>query len=246
MIDSVRVVLPVQEALRSGRLELPEEAARGFVSSPLAWGDHPANYILIVIFTLLALISLRRLLSIFPRLIDSLTRWKACVNIEASLQVKTDRNLLGILYTIPIALMMDKYELLQIDAMELIPEGLHGLVTTGAIFIWLLIRRFIYLVLSARVRKVEMFRTAYYSFFNFWILAGFLTVCTASLAAVLNVGSALAGRIIFYEIMLLYAIALLRKHQILRSFCNPFITFLYLCALEFIPTGALIAGVILL
>lgn len=245
MVDSTRIVLPVSEAFKSGTLEMQEEAARGFERTALAWSDYPVNVVLIVFFTILALFTLKRFLNILPRLLDSLTRWKACLSIDASIQIKSDRNFLGLLYTIPIALMADKFNLLHIDALNIVPEGWRGLSMTVLVFIWLLLRRLMFLFCAARTRKFDLLRTAYQSFFNYWILIGFLIVCTATISLVIGLSSELTGKVILYEIAALYLIAVLRKSQILNSFCNPFVTFLYLCALEFLPTGALIAGVIL-
>lgn len=246
MIDSTRVVLPAAEAFRSGILRMQEEATRGFVGEELSWSDYPVNAILVTIFTLLALLSLRSLLSIFPKLLDSLSRWKACVNIDASIQTKSDRNDLGLVYTIPIALLVDRYDLMPMQVMDFIPESLHGLAFTGLAVVWLLLRHILFALMSTRTRRLETFRTAYLSFFNYWILMGFLMVITGALASVVGIQDATISKVLLYELAVLYAIAFLRKSQILRSYCNPFVTFLYLCGLEILPTGALIAGAILL
>jgi hypothetical protein len=50
----------------------------------------------------------------------------------------------------------------------------------------------------------------------------------------------------FYILAAFYAIFIVRKHQFLLSGCNPFATFLYLCTLEILPTGILIATDIIL
>lgn len=246
IIDSTRTVLPLEEAFSSDTLHLSEKAVRVLSEPTLSWSDYPANYILLMVFTFIAIITLRRMLNILPQLLNSLTRWKVCLNIDASLQEKSDRNMLGLLYTISIALMLDRYAILEIGAMDAIPPAYHGLAVTALIFLVLLFRQLIFLLLSTRVKKLELFRTAHSSFFNYWILTGLLTVFTASLATVFKIDPELTRQIIRWEIIALYALAVLCKSQILRSFCKPFRTFLYLCALELVPTGALIAGVILL
>jgi hypothetical protein len=49
-------------------------------------------------------------------------------------------------------------------------------------------------------------------------------------------------RCLYIALAIVYAVFLWIKGEILNSFCNPLTTFLYLCALEILPTGLLIAA----
>ena len=71
IIDSTRTVLPLEEAFTSDTLHLSEKAARVLSEPALSWSDYPANYILLTVFTFIAIISLRRMLNILPRLLNS-------------------------------------------------------------------------------------------------------------------------------------------------------------------------------
>ena len=246
MTDSTSVILPAQQAFTSGTLEMPERLAEGYSAQALAWSDYPVNTALLVVATLLLLVSLRIFLGIAPKLLDSLSRWKACVNIDASVQLTRDRNLLGVIATLPLALVADRYGFLSVGILDIIPEAWSGLVTLGIIIIWLLVRHLCFYFCSLRTHRPETFRTAHKSFFNYWILASLLLTLTAGVISFTNIPDAAGRTILLYELAAMYLIALLRKSQILLSFCGPLTTFLYLCALEFIPTGALIAGCILL
>ena len=95
MIDSTKVILPASQAFRTGTLAMTDTPGTGVPDAVLQWSDYPANTVSIVIFTLLAVFTLKNFLNIAPLLLDSLSRWKACVNIDASVQLKSDRNLLG-------------------------------------------------------------------------------------------------------------------------------------------------------
>ena len=246
MTDSTSVILPAAQAFSSGTLEMPERLDEGYAAQALAWSDYPVNTALLVIATLLLLISLRIFLGIAPKLLDSLSRWKACVNIDASVQLTRDRNLLGVIATLPIALVADRYSFFSADILDVIPDAWSGLVTLGIIIIWLLVRNLCFYFCSLRTQRPETFRTAHKSFFNYWILAALLLTLTAGVISFTSIPDAAGRTILLYELAVMYLIALLRKSQILLSFCGPLTTFLYLCALEFIPTGALIAGCILL
>ena len=50
--------------------------------------------------------------------------------------------------------------------------------------------------------------------------------------------------VLIVEMALSYLILLLRRIQILSPYCNPFSLFLYLCALELLPTGIYIASAV--
>lgn len=246
MTDSTRVLLPAAEAFRSGVLRIQEEAGRGFTGDELSWGDYPVNAVLVTVFVILALMSQRSLMNIFPRLLNSLTRWKVCVAIDASMQTRNDRNILGVVYTLPIALLCDRYDLLHTEIINVIPESWHGLVTTGILALWFLVRKTLMVIFGSRARKPETLRTAHLSFFNYWILAGFLMVITIAVSSAAGLGDGLISKLLLWEGAVLYAVAFVRKAQILRSFCGPFATFLYLCGLEILPTGALVAGTFIL
>ena len=246
MPDSTSVILPAARAFVSGTLEMPETISAAHVDTALAWSDFPVNTILVVIATLLMFLSLRVFLNIAPLLLDSLSRWKACVNIDASVQLKGDRNSLARIVTLPIALIADRYHFLSAGILDKVPEAWSSLVTLGIILVWLLVRYFIFYFCLLRAPRPETFRTAHTSFFNYWTLAGLLLVLTAGVIAFTGIQDEVGRTILLYELAVMYLIAILRKSQILLSYCGPLTTFLYLCALEFIPTGALIAGCILL
>lgn len=246
MTDSTSVILPAAQAFSSGTLEMPERVPERYVDQVLAWSDHPVNTALIVIATLLLLISLRIFISLFPKLLDSLSRWKACINIDASVQLKSDRNTLAVFATLPLALVADRYGFFSAEILDYVPDAWSSLVTLGIVIVWLLLRYVIFYFFSLRAPRPETFRTAHKSFSNYWILASVLLTLSAGIISFTNIPDAAGRNILLYELAVMYLIALLRKSQILLSFCGPLTTFLYLCALEFIPTGALIAGCVLL
>lgn len=246
MTDSTNVILPAAQAFSSGTLEMPERLVEGYSVQALAWSDYPVNTALLVIATLLLLISLRVFLGIAPKLLDSLSRWKACMNIDASVQLTRDRNMLSVIATLPLALVADRYCFFSADVLNVIPDAWSSPVTLGIIIVWLLVRHLFFYLCLLRTQRPETFRTAHKSFFNYWILASLLLTLTAGVISFTNIPDAAGRTILLYELAVMYLIALLRKSQILLSFCGPLTTFLYLCALEFIPTGALIAGCILL
>ena len=246
MTDSTSVILPAADAFKSGALLMPQEFSADVAPSVLQWSDYPLNAILTALFTLLVLMTLKNFLNISHDLLAGISRWKACLNIEGSIQKMEDRNLLGYIYTIPIAMMADRYSFIPASLAGTVPAQWHCLVPLGAILAWLFVKHFNFKVLELKARRAETLRIAHKSFYNYWILAAILMVMTAGAMALLHTPEPAARGVLLYELGGMYLIGLLRESQILGSAYSPIGVFLYLCALELIPTGALVAAAILL
>ena len=60
---------------------------------------------ILALLSLLAVITLlRRLVNIFPSLMASMIRWKENINLQASLKMRTDRDLVSLALFIPFCL----------------------------------------------------------------------------------------------------------------------------------------------
>ena len=69
---------------------------------------------------------------------------------------------------------------------------------------------------------------------------------TGMLLSMFGMDAVIIRKLYWIELALFYGVFLIRKCQILSTFCNPFTTFLYLCALELLPTGLLAASAVFL
>ena len=69
---------------------------------------------------------------------------------------------------------------------------------------------------------------------------------TGMLLSMFGMDAVIIRRLYWVELAFFYGVFLIRKCQILSTFCNPFTTFLYLCALELLPTGLLAASAVFL
>jgi hypothetical protein len=85
-------------------------------------------------------------------------------------------------------------------------------------------------------------RTAY----TYFILLVVLALLTTGILALFGCENAVIQKVLQVEIFTLYFAFLVRRAQILALFCNPLRTFLYLCALEILPSAALIVSAIVL
>ena len=246
MTDSTQVILPAAQAFLSGKLEMPVSIQPGAGSQTPAWADYPADYIAVMVFAILMLISMKTLISLFPLLLDSASRWKGCITIDSSIRLKSDRNILGLIWLLPVVLVADRYSLFTAGILEKVNPQWHVFATAGVIAAWFLLRFLGYSLCSFRVKKPEAFRTAHKCLFNYVILLAAVLSLVTGIISITGLSDQCGRAVVLYCCIAFYLLALLRKAQILRTFCSQFRTFLYLCALEIIPTGALIAGNILL
>ncbi len=214
-------------------------------SQALAWADYPADYILVMVFVILLLASFRTLMGLLPYLLDSVSRWKACISIDASIRLKSDRNLLGLIWLLPLALIADRYSLFSARILDTISPQWHVFATVGIILCWLFLRFLGYALCHVRTKKPETLKTAHKCIYNYIILFAAIMAVIVGIFSVSNPSDTICKQIVLYGAIAFYLLALLRESQTLGTFCSQFRTFLYLCALEIIPTGALIAGNIL-
>lgn len=246
-IDSIcgQNVLPVQDAFISSTLELPTTSQNttrtNFTNSP-----SPIISILMILSIIACITCLRNFIHIFPSLLESLFRWKGCMNIEESLQLSTNRNRVAFALILPFAMIISKYRIYNPEFMQNMKEWEHSLCTLG-IFLLFIILRFI-LSWQFRLRKIklEKYKAVKCAPYNFFILGTTAGLALFGISVFIGANESTIKQVLLYEIAFFYAMLLIRERQILRSFCNPFITILYLCIFEIFPTSALAASAFLL
>ena len=246
MIDSTKVILPASQAFSAGTMEMSRIIPYGQEGAVMGWSDYTANSVAIALSVILFLITFREFVALVPSLLDAFSRWRACLNIDSNLQTRSARNLFGFIFILPITVIADRFSFIPAGRLAAVSAEWHIVAVLGTIVAWLLLRALIYVILSFRVRKRELFQTAHKSFYNFWILAGALNIITGAVCLAAGMDLHTARTVLLSELALLYFVAFIRKAQILGSFCSLLHTFLYLCALEILPTGTLIALSLLL
>lgn len=246
MIDSTRVIFPIDQAFSSGTLEMSQIIPAAYDGPVMRWIDYPANSVMMVILALLCLLTFKDFLSMFPTIASTVVRWKPCINIDKSLQTRSTRNQLAALAFIPMAILTDRFQLIPARLLAEVPAWIHLPAVLGVLVVTLMIRGIVFLICRSKVKKREQFHTAHRAPYNMWILTAVLGILTAGICSVLMVETELARKIILGETAFMFFIALIREAQILRTIYNVFYTFLYLCALEIFPAAVLVAGSLLL
>ncbi len=205
-----------------------------------------------MVFNILALISvlivitlLRRLVNIFPSLVTCMIRWKESVNLEASVKNSYDRNIIAIGMIIPFCLVAAKFRLYNPSFMDNLGEDIRIGITSGVFILYAMTRLLASTMIHTGIGKKKTYETANKAAYTFFIM---LTIILAGIGGVLSFANVSAGIIrsaMLWISVFIYTLYMLRKTQIFASSFSIFTSFLYLCALEIIPTGMLVVSALL-
>jgi hypothetical protein len=201
--------------------------------------------VLAVVFVLAAFLFLPRFLSLAPLLFDSLFRARGSVSLENSVRYSNDRRLLATVCLIPASLLVYQYELWDAAFLHEMSNGWRLVCIIGVFCVFFLFRLAMYALFKPR-RKVDFYRLSRRTAYTYFILLVLIALLTAGVLALFGCDALIIKKVLLLESGFVYAIFFARRAQILALSCNPFRTFLYLCALEILPVGALVVSAILL
>ncbi len=201
--------------------------------------------ILVTLFVVLALLELRNFLHVAPFLWDSVFRARGSVALENNVRVAQERNQLALVLIIPAILFMFRYRLYNAAFLASLSDNLRLAAVLGVFLAYLLLRLLLYLALKPR-RRSDAFRTAHRAGYTFFILLMLPAIAGVTVLFFFQANDFIIRSFLFVITALSYLLFLFRKAQILSLSCNPLTTFLYLCGLELLPTGVLVATAVLL
>ena len=201
--------------------------------------------ILVAVFVVLMILLLRTFLQLLPFIADSLMRARGSNTLDSSVRVSRDRNTVALVMLLPGLLLSFRYRLYD-PSFVAAHHGDERLWLIGACFAgYLLLRLIIYLLLKPR-RRYENYQTAHHASYTFFIILVLLAMFTAGILSVFKVDDGIVRLILYIETAVVYLVFMIRRSQILSLSCNHIQSFLYLCALELIPSAALIVSAVLL
>lgn len=236
---------PVRDAFTSSLLQMATSPAEHLQAGP-PWLEVYIHGSIAVIFTILLLLNIRNYFDILPYAFRAFSRARASFQLEASIPRSRSRDIAALLLVVPFCMVADYYDIY-------IPDMLSGLqswtklsVIVGIVASYWLIRKFFTWQFAPRRSGTEAYQVAAKAGNTFFLLLAFMMGFTVLLLSLFDVNHLIIRKICLALMAFIYAVFLLRKTQILSQFCNPFITILYLCALELLPTGLLVASTILL
>lgn len=240
--DTIR---PVEEAFKAGDLLMglsPSEAA----APVLQWIDFPLNWLMLLACVLSGIFFLNRIIGLLPFIVGGLFRWKEIVNLESNIRLKRDRDAVAVIAVFVIVLAASRFEIYTPSYILLFPPNFKTLAVLGAAILFLLIREIFIIGLAPRSFSMEQYRLANNSIYNFIIFSAIITVFIMSTRFVFNINPLIIKSLLLGQIALSYCLFLIRKTQIMIKVCSHITAFLYLCSLELLPAGLLIASGIVL
>lgn len=229
------------EDVIGGRLLLPTEPSRDLT---MAAGFPLSGTILIGIFVLMGLMVIRNFLSVLPFLSDSVFRARGSAALENSVRASRDRNLVAAVCILPVILMMYRFRLYDPSFVQGMSPDRRLLVVAGVFLGYLLLRYVMYLL--CQPRRGDWFGIARRNAFTFFIILALVVFPTVGILLLVGVKSLTVKTVILVETAVIYFLYLIRKGQFLSGFCSQLQVFLYLCALEILPTAALVVTAMVL
>ena len=202
-----------------------------------------------MLFNILALISviivittLKKVVSIFPSLIACIIRWKESVNLEASVKLKRDRDIIAFTMIIPFCLTAARFRLYDPGFMKGLGDTAYLGAIIGTFAAYIIIRNILDAIFLPPRKRRKGEGIAIRCSYSFFIILTFLLLAAGSILTFANVGEETVRCTMLWISGLTYTLFTIRKTQIFINSGSFFAAFLYLCALEFLPTGLLIAS----
>ena len=180
-----------------------------------------------------------------PSLLFCFDRSRGAETLEHSLGLARVRNLSGIIYGLPFCLVLDRFGVVRPDFWDRIPPAWQAPAMIGLIAAYMLVRDICYLVFRPRRVYGEPYAALRHNVFNYLLLLVPLQLVTVGVISAFRLSPQLAVYILAGEIALAWLFGMTRSAQILRNRCSGLSTFLYLCALEFLPAALLVAVVLI-
>ena len=201
--------------------------------------------ILVLISFFICVLPMRRFVGIFPSLMACIVRWKESVNLDASVQLSRDRDIMAIAMVMPFCLTAGKFDFYSpVWTGQFGADGKLG-ITIGVFIGYILLRKGLEHVLRPKKMNPKTYRTACKSSHTFFIILTLTLMAMGSVMSFIDVAPMEIKNAMLWVSGATYAVFLLRKTQIFTSSCSFFSGFLYLCALEILPTGALVASALI-
>ena len=201
---------------------------------------------LLVLFSfLIVLLLLRRLVNIMPSLMACMIRGKESLNLEASVKLSLDRDALALAMIIPFCLVAFRYRLYSPGFIEEMADvSLLG-IYFGVFVVYLFLRFLMTWLFRPQKLPKKTYVAADKASRSFFIVYTLLLLAMGGVFGLADVQDAVSRDAMLWVSAFMYLLFLLRKTQIFSTSCSVFAGFLYLCALEMIPTGILVVSAII-
>ena len=199
-------------------------------------------YALALTSVIIVMLLLRTIVEIVPSVLACLIRWKENINIEASVRLSRDRDFSAIAMLIPFCLTVFRFRIYNPSFISNLPDNPRLWAVIGVFAAYVLIRKAASMLVHPRRMSQKTLAATEKSAHTYFILLTLILLLVCSTCSFLDASSNAIRLISLWLSALIYGLYLVRKVQIFASSCSLFTAFLYLCALEILPTGILVVS----
>lgn len=212
-------------------------------SSPMQWKDYPANYISVIVFTVIFTVYVRKYFKILPYLFRSMVSYKNHLKQEEKMKFVRERNSVVFVSMAFFCIIVSAYNLYSPSFMHAVPPDykLPSLFVLAILFV--ILRRILMLILNPENR--EIYKSAGKIADNFLIVISLIFMITSGILSLLKIPETGISSVLLYELYAVFILFIIRRMQILSNLYNHFTAILYLCVLEIIPFGLIVLSVLL-
>lgn len=197
---------------------------------------------LALISVLSIIVMLRTIVSIIPSVMACLIWWKENINIELSVKLGRARDMTAAAMVLPFCLTAFRFRLYDPGFVSVMTDD-SRLWTLIAIFtLYALVRHLAFRLARSQSIPSKTYTAADKASYTFFILLTLILLSTGGITSFAGMSPVLVKIIMLWLSALIYGLYLVRKVQIFASSCSLFAAFLYLCALEILPTGILVVS----
>jgi hypothetical protein len=174
-----------------------------------------------------------------------MARTKECFNLESSVKLSRDRDLLAWAMILPFCLLTYSFDLFGTGFMNGYNEDLRLAVIIGMIALYIAFRYAVYILFRPQRIPKRTYNTGGYAAHTFFVILTFILLTIAGVMTATGADKDVIKTAMLWISAGIYLLFIVRKLEIFTSSCSIFTAFLYLCALEIIPTGTLVISAII-
>lgn len=198
-----------------------------------------------VLSVVIVLISLKSVIALMPRLIASFYRSRICLEMEFSRSNQVVRDRISAAVLLPFSMIVWHFELYRPDFWSYLGPSLSLVADIALILLFRFLRLGIAKMLHPKI-KSEVYEAVCNFELSAFILGGIIMMIEAFILTLCNLPVEVARKALLWTLAAIYLLFIIRRTQIFASDCPLYSAILYLCALEVIPTGLLVASALLL
>ena len=208
----------------------------------MEWDQCLVNRILICLDAVSMIFLLEGFMGLVPYLARGFFHPRQLIHLEDSVSRTGDRNILAAVAVTALALVCSRYGLYSPDFLEEIGPGYDTLVILGVLTGWILLRYVLVLLLAPSRGGRDNYMQSARLLYDFLISGTAVLLLEVLLCVIFGLNDLTVKSILLWSGAVIYFLFIVRRFQILTNSCNQFAAFLYLCTLELVPAGAVVAS----